>query len=384
MKNAHPYQDQFNEICRLARVKDKKGLREYLSSNQVAIVLKANMKTPLEQLAFEKNHEAVSFLADHFNVCLDDAVLGYAEAGDVEHVEDMLARGASIRSAVRGYARAGMDDNVNELFDRGAFVSDAWQGYAERGFVERVYDLLALREGYTRADALLGFASGDQAACVEDLIKCRLSEYYTARAIQGYARAGLEDRVEDLLKRFPTQANLDRAVKGYAQSGLVDNVENLLARGANVDDAVQGYAQAGLVGRVDQLIKDRGASINRAAYGYGLVYSVNNVEDLLQRGASIGEASNGFYYTGVYEDASRLLRLAAFTESDDVRAAFTVVIQSDDGVELDRFAILRKARLINALMKKDDVGFDRACASAELKINNDSTYSLSRMFSPSK
>ena len=117
------------------------------------------------------------------------------------------------------------------------------------------------------------------------------------------AEQGEHEAVEFLIRQFG--ASLDEAVFGYAAGGHETAVNALLAQGASLNEAVRGYAQGGHETAVNALLV-QGAFRNQAILGYAKGGHETAVNALLAQGASLDAAAFG-YARGGHETAVNAL-----------------------------------------------------------------------------
>lgn len=263
----------FEAICRTAEAEDKNALTALLASikENINIRIKYDNKlyTPAAYLAFSKKHQAVDFLIQYFSVGLDEPVLGYAEAGESSHVENLLQRGASHYCAIKGYARSNNDfalkklpivniyavlegcvgannsNAINTILSRGYAADAAIVGYAQANLVNEVN--LLLTKGGSKKSALLGYAYGDLPNEIHKLNSDDKHDDMSA-ALVGYAQANLTDRVNHLLS---LEHERGYAARGYGYANLPHEIEKLLedeyigdaTHAQVIDEATKGYMQ---------------------------------------------------------------------------------------------------------------------------------------------
>jgi hypothetical protein len=337
---------------------------------------------PIELLAKEGNHDAVKFLQEHFKANINHAVSGYAQAGFVNKVESLLARGASINEAGFGYAQAGLVDRVNDLLDRGALVNDVVEGYALAGLVDQVESFLPHRgedlrlydsEQKHRVNLVVEYyAQAGLINHVESMLQTRGASIHSA--VKGYARAGLVGQVEDLLTRG---ALIECAIKGYAQAGLVDQVQVYMGMPVCIHIAANGYAEAGLVDQVESLL-NRGAEFfsatlhyaemgmvdrvdrllvqNRffyaAVYGYARAGLIEQIEDLLLRGADSSDVASAYMSNGSLKRKHDLLKILSFSHEPRNTQLYIGCAKLNYSLSFDIDAVEKQANRIQRIMRE--------------------------------
>ncbi len=155
----------FETICRLARELDLEGLKELAAQNEFFLYTTQDGYTPLRLLAQEGNFVAVQMLIQQLGAYGSEAVRGFAEAGLIQQVNNILHRRdpreftsdqeylAYARTswfiysgwnyAVRGYACAGLHDLVEDVLQKHpAAINDAIEEYAHIKNWDRVESLV--------------------------------------------------------------------------------------------------------------------------------------------------------------------------------------------------------------------------------------------------
>ena len=99
---------------------------------------------------------------------------------------------------------------------------------------------------------------------------------------------------------YRLNVEIDYATQGYAIGGFVDELANLLARGASKDFAVMGYAMGGYFDQVDDLLL-RGVNKNTAVMGYAMGGYFDQVDDLLSRGVNKNTVVMGYARGGHFD-----------------------------------------------------------------------------------
>lgn len=250
--------------------------------------------------AREQRTEAVNFLLSR-GASINDAIKGYAWAGCLAQVSDLLKMGARVRSALNGfYYAAHSDDTEADLMSvisasfphiepariarlalRRKVMGLGYRGEDQKAlnylpeFKESVGEfywllaygladgmhsdlLLKLFESNVTAakhlaenvrEKLIGklldrLALHERYAEVEDLLKRQASKHSAVRA---YALLGDEERVKTLIDKATDCALLDAAAMGYAQAGEHQLAMSMLAAQAQETSAIRGYARAGFL-----------------------------------------------------------------------------------------------------------------------------------------
>lgn len=178
MSNSRPrkktklQETKFEKICRLLREQNAAEIKK-LDDKYWYYKEDENGDTAMRLLAREGSVEAVWFMIDNFHKTADEAVLGYAEAGLIERVNELL--------------------DTKRLND-----FPTWKEYEEyRASAPYVHE-------------------GSKAA------------------IQGYAFAGLDAEVEKILKEYPEY--LDDALHGHLEARRWSKIHEFIARGAKIQD----------------------------------------------------------------------------------------------------------------------------------------------------
>ncbi len=272
-------------IRQLAENQNEPELTEVIEEHLFVNVC-PNRFTPCGQLAFENKQDAMNFLINKFPETLSGAVYGAAAAGHENLVDELLARGASIKTAVIGAAEAGNIELVEYLIARGAKLDDA----------------------------IYGAASGRKRKLVNNLI---IRGVRLHMAVEGAVKSGDIELIDELLARDAAILNLNHALYGAGVSGDIEMITKFLDHGACLDAmqsgkvsddrytewleknrkfrltcAVAGAALSGHIELVDDLIS-RGACKNKAVEQAALGAHKQLVERLLAQGASVSDAAYG-------------------------------------------------------------------------------------------
>ncbi len=144
--------------------------------------------------------------------------------------------------------------------------------------------------------------------------------------------------VKFLIKKF--QASINFALRGYSAGGYIEQVEDLISRGASLNYAAEGYAIAGNKKEVENLLA-QGASLNITVHGYACGGHHKQVKKLLERGASLNYALRGYAMTDQVEQVDNLLKQRpllmrhaawAYARSGNVKQVENLI---EHGVELE-------------------------------------------------
>lgn len=372
------YTSYFEEICRLAALKDKKSLKQYLDRNDLTINLCNQNITPVMKFALENKQEVVDFLMENFPVRVDHVIRGYARAGLTDQVDRLVQTYGYISEAIYGYAISGLTEQVEKL-GNGKLEEIALRGYRESGYVE---------------PALRGYAEGGHVEYVNEIIAILPVEIYAAMAF--YAKSGYVDLVRDLqLKTEPRYANLDYSISGFAQAGLDEQVHRLLTE-KNARHAVYGYARVGQFDKVAELSAQFGGRweavrgyaesgymrealqlIQRYNSMFGLFTSdlhldfsaVNGCVDnhmhsqlwklkALNKNIMSNSSSWGTILCKHFKKKEALLRYLSFADNDIYRQTFAELARPYFDYDVNQ--ILQDANKINGIMKMFDCGYNEA------------------------
>lgn len=217
-----------------------------------------NGKNLVSYLAEQGNDNAVQKLIA-LGGKLEDAVYGYALAGNTEQLAKLLEICPTSQLAVcmgkmvRGFARANLFDEVYAIKEYRQYKNDMLIGLAQSGNQVKVTSLLD-RDISLFAQVVEGYASGNQGQLLTKLIKG--TSYYPL-AIYHAARSAHTDLVNDLLgqcginsdyrfngvtspssKDINAYALLNWALKGYVVGRHFKDAVKLLERGASVTQCV--------------------------------------------------------------------------------------------------------------------------------------------------
>lgn len=274
----------FEQICTAAQTNDRETLtrlKDFIDS--VASVDGDDFMRPVTLMGKLGNVDAVNLLLEN-GANRDSAVLGLAQSKDegaIELMIELLEKGANEDSAVLGAAKINSEKLVTTLIDFGASISWALYGAAQNGHVELVNKLLdQVPEGNVRALAMTA---------------------------QGYAQGGYFEQVDELLHdelliKGDMSADLGGVILGAAQGGYADKMWRYLQQAESlklnlIDKAVLGAAQGGHIALMEELIK-LGGSMDQAVYGLTHARRYEEVDKLLERGASSSLAIQGAAESG--------------------------------------------------------------------------------------
>lgn len=167
---------------------------------------------------------------------LEDALYFLAKGGHVKEVDALLARGVDAGVAIRGYAAGGYSEKVNLLLAAippGNKLASAYEsalfGYALAGNVAEVDQLIA-REGLRFINKAVRFyAKAGHVQQVNDLLGRGGDR---ASAILGYAISG---HIKEVNQLIVDEIGIVDAVNGYENGGYL-NKDNILSLMSYTDD----------------------------------------------------------------------------------------------------------------------------------------------------
>jgi len=272
--------------------------------------------TPIMKLAAEGNDQAVNLLMNEFSVSPSEAARGYAEACNAEKVNQLLNKGASIQEVVFGYMLGNHIKEGYALLDKGASLRRAVHACAIRGDQDQVNALTA-QDGAEKSQ-YAGYARGGHDDCLGN----NHSITNMVEIIYGYAMRKDIAKVEKWLTELKKSSNddyvqgLNEAMRGFAIQGLVGELmTDLWEKGGSIDNAVSGYAEGGYVKEVNYCL-DKAKLLGDAVYQqcldvavnrYAVKNNVKGVNDLLEKGASLNKAIEGYAWDGNEKQVEELL-----------------------------------------------------------------------------
>ena len=356
-KKNRNYSEDFELICRLARMYNVEGLHRVLRRGR-CIALRQQLMTPVMQMAIEGNDRAVWMLIHEFNACIQQAVEGYARAQRHEQVEDLLARGADINAAAFGYAITGNDVRAAELMRRGCKPAAVARGYAYGGHTKLSHPFMS--QNFTpevMADVAENMLQGlaYQGLVVE--VEKKLQDMNVQEAMIGYAVAGRVKEVEELLRRG---GDINDAIFGYARGGYVPEVENLIIRGGSLIPAIEGYAASGMVDQIRKLH----VSIVSVVHNFASKGVHHYIEQIFRGDHSsqlqiLQEAAAGYESAGYFANEKIIVRLLSAMRDATLRTELARAAERSN-VTLNSNEILRKSNQIITMMQKFKINYDQA------------------------
>jgi hypothetical protein len=336
----------FDRMCTLAKEKNQEALIALMSEAQVCVNFQIGIEgqidvfSPTSWLAWQGEHQAVAFLIERFDVSLVDVVLGYALRGDVDKVNEFIAKEKDSKErdflkarTASNYLLGGHDKQANEIrcyqyehieADKAMYQGLIF-GYAYRGDHDKVTVMMeqaSYNEGVFDADAVMGYTAGRHFALAKGLIDAnnKLIEY----ALLGNIVGGDFERANEWIARG---ANKNNAVNSYANSNYDEQVAELIEQGASQDLAVLGYAMGGNIAKVNSLVA-KGANRQHAFDGY-IKYRDNNTARTYQE----------------------LFRLVTLTEDHQLRALLAATAQEKST------DLLTGANNLRQLMKEEGLSY---------------------------
>lgn len=271
---------QFTTVYQFAKERNLQGLQDWFNDGQ-NLDVSIGIRTVTGELAFEGDHEAVTFMLIHFDLSRNYVARAYAQAGyysylsslgpidpnyvacgaaergNTEWVLKMSDKGIKLESVIQSYALGRHTKHAEELlfseptiliFNNGAFIET------------RVYDLRP-----AIICAANGYALNDHADLLQALLD-KAAELDKTQALPGFNRY---------------KNCLSKAGIASAQTNKREKAEAMIARGADLSEVAIGAAIYGDTEFVEALIK-RGAQIQSAIFGYATRWSFFNEESTLQ------------------------------------------------------------------------------------------------------
>ncbi|MCC5792845.1 MAG: hypothetical protein JJT82_09610 [Legionellaceae bacterium] len=172
----------------------------------------------------------------------EDAVYGYALAGEVEQVNAFIKSSAEperdlcIKSAIRGYARRGDEANIQAIDGYRRYQSERLLGLAQAGNKEAILPILNKDRSLLYV-VVEGYASGNHAHLLIELIE---NTGFYSDAIYHAARSGHRELVNQLLEHslkadFSRSEKLrNRAAQGYLAGSHFADAARMVEHGASL------------------------------------------------------------------------------------------------------------------------------------------------------
>lgn len=340
----------FSKIYHLAKKQDKESLTKLIQSGVCIGIRYREYSSPITLLAKRGQYNAVDFLIDEFKASPNHAVLGYAEVGDVHHVNQMIARGASKDFVVMGFAMGGHVEQVNDLLKRGAMIDAAIAGYAYRGNAKQV-DLL-LAQGRGGLDyAVKAYARRGYTTLVDQMLTQGAS---IDQAVYGYGIAGNKEQLNQLLAK---KASINAAVEGCAFGHHTRLVDKLIAQGASRTSAIKGYARSGYVDEVNLQIA-AGGDKHYALWGYAIAGHIEKVNQEIQSNNAFF-ASDAYARGGYLESEEAILFLVANSDNATLQKQLFDRVRLDNDA-LDTVKLKQTANKIKQIMTEYHLPYQAA------------------------
>lgn len=296
---------------------------------------------------------AVDFLINYFKGNINHAASCYAFYGLEIEVEKLLAQGASRSSALWGYAAACNLARVNLMVSQGEDINIALIGLAEGGHVNEVE--IRMRQGADPSYALIGYAYGGHFDHASRLIESGVdSTFALSGASKGYYLETLN---------YVNVSNYNIALLCYAISGNITASYISIMNGADCNAAVKGFAIRGDNKQVQACISLFGASPDHALSGYAQGGHIDQVNDLVKKGANRRFAIDGYKCGGLLNSLS-VLRLLVFTEDSLLQSMLVNSIKEVDPT-IDMGAIRYKAYFVKDTMAYYQIGYQHALSLVE-------------------
>lgn len=226
-----------------------------------------------EEQDTSEHHAIDKILALGGNV--EDAVYGFAFAGNVRQVNKLLEncpstkRTVSIGQAIRGYVRVGNLDAVYEIPNYREYMKEMVIGLAQAGNKEKLQPILDKKIHFF-AQAVEGYSEGNHEVLLKKLIK---GTCYYPQAIFYAARSGHTTLVNSLLTDCGVSSDFKVETLDAGSSDSLKNQSQINAY-ALLNHALQGYA-SGCHFKEAAALLDRGASI------YQCISSIQDENDSL-------------------------------------------------------------------------------------------------------
>lgn len=280
------------------------------------IDVQGNRGTAIKLLAQENKKEAVNFLLEKFNASQEEAIIGYAFAGQHQLVNILLECGVLLDHAIYGYALGKHHTQVYDMITKGGSKDSAAHGYATACCHTEVKIMKAL--GASKSWDVFGYAvvknyQAVNASLVDDIT--------LNLAALGYAQCGDHAAVNELLLRG---ASLNLVVTMYGKMGKWSIVKKLIEQGASIEFAIQGFAWGGHYALVKQFA-DLPHFLKSAMYGYAKGGHHRAIHELLKVDADITPMLNGYKFG---------MRLGSFTTMLHTASLINKLVDRQRFVEL--------------------------------------------------
>lgn len=241
--SATPFEIMYQSIIK----KDFGPIRQLIDSG-IPLIIQQGIHTPCSLVAMEKNHEAVNWLLDIVSKAripggeynqINQAMYGYAIAGEDDKVDDLRNKGGNIDYALEGYGIAGRHEKVDEFIGYGTHAFLATRGYSIRGDDEYVNKMIidqspALQEKLARIRcAIEGHAFRGDTIKVNELLEKVDADGFV---FSGYLAGGHFKEFEKRLKQsYPNSS--DSAFGMCFNYGYYSHPEPMLRLLSHIEDA---------------------------------------------------------------------------------------------------------------------------------------------------
>ena len=191
---------KFDEIYLAALHSDENKLNTLKGT----VALNDKGLSPIAQLAFENQHEAVELLIK-YRFAINGAGVGYAMGSNHEKVEEFRKRGVPVGNFLVGYALAGNYEKVNEYYMHGFKVEKVWSDATMK---------------QTRLNYIaMACAATNQHDKVEEYLQLGASKHFIG---YGYAVADNEEKVK---KYRDLGADVHNIASGFIQTSNHKKIE---------------------------------------------------------------------------------------------------------------------------------------------------------------
>lgn len=249
----------FDTVCRLARELDVAGLNEMKVRNDLFLYTQQNGYLPIHALAMEDNVAAVTLLVNEFGAYPGYALRGFAEAGLIHRVNEILKTdtfGGSARLyfnsvapgiAAEGYARGGLHHLVDEILRKNpGFRNDVIDVYTDLKNWDRV-EVLVTAGGELNVDCIPVAAVTSKELCLrlmsivngEDARRKIMALYDPWKAddeVEYFQPLKQAARINRIMREYHLNYRQASALQQFQENGHLQGVREWLLKGIQLTD----------------------------------------------------------------------------------------------------------------------------------------------------